>query len=71
MTSSGTSKGAIEEGKAHPIGIPSSNINSGGNVAGSSAASSVHNKLEQDYIQMYLGKVFLYCRPIIVIYYCH
>ena len=26
-----------------------------GSVAGSSGASNVHNKLEEDYIQMYLG----------------
>ena len=53
-SSSGASK---EDGKAvSGIPIPSSNIGATGNVAASSGASSVHNKLEQDYIQMYLGK---------------
>ena len=54
-----TSSTSKDEGKSHggiPIGNPSGgNMCSGANVAGSSGASSVHNKLEQDYIQMYLG----------------
>ena len=56
-----TSSTFKEEGKSHggiPIGNPNSgNMCSGGNVAGSSGASSVHNKLEQGYIQMYLGRL--------------
>ena len=57
MSSTSTSKG--DEGKTHggiPIVNPGGNMGQAGNVAGSSGASSVHNKLEQDYIQMYLGK---------------
>ena len=40
---------------SNPVGVPGSGNIPVGSVAGSSAASSVHNKLEQDYIQMYLG----------------
>ena len=51
-----------ESGKvagSNPVGIPG-NIVSGSTVAGTSAASSsVHNKLEQDYIQMYLGMIII------------
>ena len=60
MSSTSTSKG--DDGKAHggiPIPNPGGNMGQGGNVAGSSAASSVHNKLEQDYIQMYLGMLLI------------
>ena len=55
-----TSKSANEDAKivtgSNPVGVPGSGNIPVGSVAGStSAASSVHNKLEQDYIQMYLG----------------
>ena len=54
------SKSANEDAKiatgSAPVGVPGSGTIPVGGVAGStSAASSVHNKLEQDYIQMYLG----------------
>ena len=58
ISSTSAPKSTMDDGKAHggiPICNPGGNMGQGGNVAGSSGASSVHNKLEQDYIQMYLG----------------
>ena len=58
MSSSDATKNVLEDGKptaSIPVGNPSTTIGPGGSAAGSSGAASVHNKLEQDYIQMYLG----------------